>query len=404
MKTYLETLREFFVSLRLTVALLILSMLLVFVATLDQVNLGIWAVQEKYFRSFVVFWSFPDSGLAVPIFPGGYVIGGLLLINLICAHLYRFAFTWRKLGIQLAHAGLILLLLGEFFTGLWQRESYMRLDTGETKSYSESFHGVELVVMDTTEASFNRVVAIPEALLEQKPAFQHPALPFRLEVKAHYPNAMLERRNTLKPAAPAAGAATTGAGTELAVIPLPITYKHNDRNNPAAIVELLGSEGSMGTWMVSSLLIEPQVFTYQGRTWQIHLRSKRTYHPFTLTLKKFSHDKYPGTEIPRNFSSLVTVRSDDGKDDREVLILMNSPLRYRGQTFYQAGFDNNDTTTVLQVVRNPSWLLPYISCVLMFVGLLLQFSFSLAGMFRKRRQAAAAAAGTAPGNLTAPAR
>ena len=29
-------------------------------ATLDQVNLGIWAVQEKYFRTFVVHWQVGD--------------------------------------------------------------------------------------------------------------------------------------------------------------------------------------------------------------------------------------------------------------------------------------------------------------------------------------------------------
>ena len=54
---------------------------LVFAATLDQVNLGIWAVQEKYFHSLFVLAKFGD--LPVPVFPGGYLIGGLLLIALI---------------------------------------------------------------------------------------------------------------------------------------------------------------------------------------------------------------------------------------------------------------------------------------------------------------------------------
>jgi hypothetical protein len=60
--------------------------------------------------------------------------------------------------------------------------------------------------------------------------------------------------------------------------------------------------------------------------------------------------------------------------------------------FYQAGFENNDRTTVLQVVRNPSWLLPYISCALMSVGLLIQFGLHLVGFVRRRASAAAAAA------------
>jgi hypothetical protein len=64
---------------------------------------------------------------------------------------------------------------------------------------------------------------------------------------------------------------------------------------------------------------------------------------------------------------------------------MNNPLRYAGLTFYQASFENNDRTTILQVVRNPSWLLPYIACGLMTVGLLLQFGIHLVGFVTKRR-------------------
>jgi hypothetical protein len=383
-KPLLESLKAFFLSLRLTVVLLILSMLLVFVATLDQVNLGIWAVQEKFFRSWVVYWTWPKLGLAVPVFPGGYLLGGLLLINLVCAHVFRLSFTWRKVGLQLAHGGLILLLVGELLTGLWQRESFLRMDQGETKSYSEAYTATELALVDVTDAAEDRVVIFPEELLAKKPVSQHPALPFRVAVKAYFPNASVERRMGT---APAAGipTATQGAGVQLAVIPLTITYHRNERNTPAALLELTGTEGALGTWMVSIQLAEPQRVTYQGRTWEISLRSKRTYHPFSLTLLRFSHDKYPGTEIPRNFSSRVRLRSDDGRDDREVTILMNSPLRHDGLTLYQAGFDNNDSTTILQVVRNPSWLLPYISCAMLFVGLMLEFSLALAGHFRRRR-------------------
>jgi hypothetical protein len=373
-KETLLTLRAFFVSLRLTVVLLILGMLLVFVATLDQVNLGIWAVQAKYFRSLAVFWPIPGTGIAIPVFPGGYLIGGFLLVNLIAAHLYRFSFTWKEAGSQLTHGGLILLLLGELFTGLWQEESYLRLDQGETKAYSESFHAHELVLIDVTDPETDRVVAVPEDLLRQGRTLQYAGLPFRVAVRAFHPNAALEMR---KPGATTVSPATVGVGPQIVLMPLQMTYKPNEQNLPAAFIELLPAEGALGTWLVSPMLGEPQRFTHEGRTWTIALRPKRHYHSFALTLLKFSHDRYPGTEIPRNFSSRVRVRSDDGVDDREVLIFMNNPLRYRGLTFYQAGFDNNDTTTVLQVVRNPSWLIPYISCVAMFIGLMLQFGITL---------------------------
>jgi hypothetical protein len=43
-----------FSSLRLTVVLLALSMMLVFMATLAQTRLGIWEVMSRYIRTFVV--------------------------------------------------------------------------------------------------------------------------------------------------------------------------------------------------------------------------------------------------------------------------------------------------------------------------------------------------------------
>ena len=58
---------------------------------------------------------------------------------------------------------------------------------------------------------------------------------------------------------------------------------------------------------------------------------------------------------------------------RDVLIYMNQPLRYGGRTFYQASFGKGDTLSVLQVVENPGWLLPYISCALVALGLVVHF-------------------------------
>jgi cytochrome c biogenesis protein ResB len=135
------------------------------------------------------------------------------------------------------------------------------------------------------------------------------------------------------------------------------------------------------------MLVQPQTFDYAGRTWRLAMRFERAYKPYSLTLLKFSHDRYIGTEIPKNFASKVRLHSEDGSTDREVLIYMNNPLRYDGLTFYQAGFDNNDTTTVLQVVKNPSWILPYIACIMMGVGLLIQFGIHLFAFVAKRRAA-----------------
>ncbi|OHE86447.1 MAG: ResB protein required for cytochrome C biosynthesis, partial [Verrucomicrobia bacterium RIFCSPLOWO2_12_FULL_64_8] len=254
---------------------------------------------------------------------------------------------------------------------------------GETKSYSESQLTNELAVIDTTDPQFDEVVAIPTALLEKSAPIQHPRLPFRLQPKVSYPNAGLHMRSEA-PNAPPSGA-DQGFGPRLIVQPLRITYKPDERNTPAALVELAGADGPLGTWLVSTLLEEPQTVTFQGRNWALVLRAKRYYRPFTLSLLKVTHDKYPGTEIPKNFSSRVRLRADDGRVDREVLIYMNNPLRYGGLTFYQYQMDAASHTSALQVVRNPSWRLPYVACVLMGAGLVIQFGIHLFGFVRKRR-------------------
>lgn len=379
MKDFLLRLRDFFVSLKLTVVLLVFGMLLVFAATLDQVNLGIWAVQEKYFRSFIVYGRF--GNFAVPMFPGGYLIGGLLLINLVAAHIYRFRFTWRKTGIQLAHFGLILLLLGELFTGLLQEDYQMRIGRDETVNFAESFRDVELAITDVSDAEFDEVVAIPSPLLEQGRPIQHPKLPFRVIPKSYYPNSIVQMRPEN---APPSGA-TAGLGQRLVAAPQPITYRDNERNLPTAFVELVGADGSLGTYLVSMHLARPQIFEHAGRQYKIALRVRRLYQPFSLTLKELRHDVYPGTEIPKNFSSRVQLKTPDGREDREVLIFMNNPLRYGGQTFYQYQMDRNSGFTVFQVVRNPSWLMPYIACTLMTLGLTIQFGFHLVGFIGRRR-------------------
>jgi ABC-type transport system involved in cytochrome c biogenesis permease subunit len=383
--------RDFFVSLKLTVALLALSIVLIFWATVAQVDLGIWAVQEKFFRSFFVFGHVGEA--PVPVFPGGYFIGGLLLINLIAAHIYRFKLTWRKTGIFITHVGLILLLIGELLSGLLQEDFQMRLEEGQTKNYSESYRLNELAIIDTTDPKTDEVVAIPEEHLARGETIQYPKLPFRVATKVYYPNAMLQMRDQAPNAPPSP--ATTGFGQRLAVTPLPVTYKQDEHNFPTAAVELIGPEGSLGTWLVSTQLGMPQRFDYGGRTWEITFRPQRSYKPFQLTLLKFSHDVYPGTNIPKNFSSRIRVSTPDGRDDREVLIYMNNPLRYAGLTFYQASFEEgNDKVTILQVVRNPGWMLPYISCLLMALGLMAQFGMHLFGFADKRSSARSAGAWT----------
>src|ERR671931_470504 len=88
--------------------------------------------------------------------------------------------------------------------------------------------------------------------------------------------------------------------------------------------------------------------------------------------------------MARNFSSRVHLSDPSGNVDRDVLIWMNHPLRYAGETFYQQSFLRGDMGTVIQVVRNPGWLIPYISCTMVGLGMLIHFGMALLAFLKKQ--------------------
>jgi hypothetical protein len=380
---------RFFTSLRLTVVLLGLGLVLVFIGTLAQVHEGLYQAQVRYFKSWFIWGpTFGDTTVPIP-FPGGYLIGTLLLINLLAAHIKRFQFTVKKIGIHLTHGGLILLLLGQLLTDLFSTESAMRLAEGEVKNYSEDFRDNELVVIDKSDERQDRVISIPEAVVAKKGEIRDERLPVTLRVKEYWENSALPERPEAK-AIPVA--ATTGFGVGAHIQPLPPVVSPDERNVPSALIEVLTSQGSLGTWLVSCWTSARQEFAIAGRTYQLALRFSRYYKPFSLRLLEFRHERYRGTDIPKNFQSRVRIENPAGGENREVDIYMNNPLRYNGETYYQAGFDKfNDQRankiTILQVVHNPSWLTPYLSCALVFFGLVIQFLMHLGGFIRKSKTA-----------------
>lgn len=193
---------NFLTSLRLTVALLVLCVILVFLGTVAQVHEGLWEAQTRWFKSFVVIRNAGDAWWVPPFFPGGYTLGFGLLFNLLAAHIMRFQLTWKKFGIQLTHAGVILLLAGQLFTDLFSRESFLRFTEGESMSYSEAHRQSELVVrIPASDApGKDQVIRFPEADVARKDKLQHANLPLEILVKEYGENADVFSQERLREA------------------------------------------------------------------------------------------------------------------------------------------------------------------------------------------------------------
>ena len=391
----MKSLFQFFSSLKLTVVLLSFSLILIFFGTLDQVQYGIWHTQELYFESFMVVWAFPEHAplgqhlhwIRIPM-PGGYLLGGMLLINLLAAHFTRFKLSWAKCGIFLIHSGLILLLISELMTDILAVESQMPVDEGGTSNYSQGFRENELVFIDRSHPEHDSVHTIPASLLKPGKRIDVPNTPLSIRTVRYHGNAEIGRATS---GSPAESIATRGAAVHMGIIvnPKPETYSEDEINTVTAFIEVIKGEDSLGTWLVSNVMDErfpPQMVDAGDRSFEIALRFTRHYYPFEIELIDFKHEKYPGTEVPFNFSSEVKVTHQDSTKNQKALIYMNHPLRYEGLTFFQASFANQDKTSIFQVVRNPGWLLPYLSVLLMGLGMCAQFGMHFFKFLGKQRR------------------
>jgi hypothetical protein len=405
-----------FTSLKLTVTLLAFAIVLVFIGTLAQVDEGLYNAQSHYFRQWVVL-GLHVFGKKIPlILPGGYLIGTLLLLNLLAAHIYRFQLSVKKIGIQLAHAGVILLLVGQLVTDMLARETQINFTEGAARNYSESATDYELIV-----TSGDVVTAIPAKLLQPGDTLKIDSLPFAIHVKSFWKNsAEPQFRAPMMQNAPPI--ASNGVALNFDFTPLPDVKTMDEKNVPTTVIELTGPSGSLGSWAVSGWttdlalvaalqasyaqqtgadmakkiagqLVAPQSIEFNDKKFTFMMRPTRTYHPFSLTLLKATHTVYAGTDIPKDFRSRVQLQNPKTGENREVEISMNHPLRYAGLTFYQYQMTAGDLveragetpSSVLQVVRNPGWLTPYIGCALVGAGLVIQFMFHLVGFISKRK-------------------
>jgi len=465
---------EYFRSLKLTVILLALSMVLVFAGTLAQIDKGIWSVMDQYFRCFIAridlpiffprHWNIPN--IWIP-FPGGYLIGWLLTLNLLVVHSATFKvlakgrrrmagilvlllgvvvvlgvmFGWgtasvaateddafwrvflrlgrgtvaalvlyaacvllynKRAGMVLLHAGIIFLLVGEFFTALFAVEATMTIKEGETVNFLDRSQQLELAFIDTSDPQTDKVTVIPQKQLKDGHTISPGGLPFDIKVHRYMRNSNSPQPlQNVPPQVKADYPQYEGYGSRLYVgEQREISGASGARNAPAVDVELINRESgkSLGRyiltiWMYPNFVNRawdmPTNFTVDGKSYTAYFRFRREYarapsgNPYSIQLLDFVHEKYEGTQMPKDFASRIRLVNEGDGVDRELRIWMNNPLRYARRTFYQSGYLPNDGGTVLQVVRNDTWMIPYLSCMIVFVGMAAQFGQSFNRYRRK---------------------
>lgn len=313
----------------------------------------------------------------------GAAAGGVLLGG--CVVLFR-----RQAGMVLLHAGIVLMMANELVVYGLHSEAHMRLRVGEGAPYAVDNRTAELAVIDPSDPREDDVVVVPGSLLRAGRRVCHDLLPFDVDVLSYMPNSEIVGAFAGQaPGAIGPNPATRGDGMRARAVPRSPASGVAESQSvdvPSAYVKLCDKRGgaAIGTWLVS-VYLNPQSVEVGGRAYRVSLRftqrylySKGSRTPFSIRLKEFRHTKYPGTDRPKDFSSFVRLVDPDRGVDRDVRIWMNNPLRYADKTLYQASFDpEDDQVTVLQVVHNTGWMIPYVACMIVATGMLSHFAISL---------------------------
>ncbi|MEN1679394.1 MAG: cytochrome c biogenesis protein CcsA [Planctomycetota bacterium] len=331
-------------------------------------------------------WRLDEAGLRILWqLVKGTAAAGILLAA--CVLLFA-----KRGGMVLLHGGIVLMMVGEAITGFMAEEATMRIDEGQTVNYAYDIREAELAFTDASNPDEVRVTVIPQSLIARAAGgapIGDAALPFDVRVEEFNIHSRLFNARPKEE-----NPATKGVGLQVIAQPAaPVSGVDNEEVNVASTyVELLSKETgeSLGTYLGHNFHDQEQAVDAGEKTYGMELRYKRVYKPYSVKLHDFSFTRYPGTEIAKDFRAEVRLIDPSKSVDRDVAIWMNNPLRYGGDTLYQSRFDQrSEETTYLQVVTNGVWLVPYLSCQIVLVGMLWHFGQSLQTFARRRIEEAA---------------
>ena len=277
----------------------------------------------------------------------------LLALNVLCCTLERFSLRVERLGAEISHIGLVLVLLGGAVTGYFGQRTSLTLRVGQQ---SDRFHanrehpGFALRLDDfkltLAEANKNLVVCIPPKGACRK----YPAIPgrayqatpdYRITVLKFYPNWRVSQ-NKVEGAFNASDEAL----------------------NPALQVEVNGRSSVESTWLFA-----------QYPAMQLNPKMPKDVNLFF---------EYADRGQVADFASTVSVIAD-GQTVTSKTIRVNDPLRYGGYSFYQSQYNPRDLQwTGLEVVRDPG--VPVVNIGFCMVILGITFSFYIKPYFARREE------------------
>ena len=310
-----------------------------------------------------------------------------IAVYVACLFLFK-----RKAGMVLLHIGIMGLMLNEIWVTTIHKEHRLTVAEGETSSEVNDIRYYEMAIIDVSDSEVDRVITVPAQKLARLEPISSPELPFDIRCVEYLRNSVIGSGGA-SPGNPAT--AGLGVGKPFREVePISGTAAAKGIDMPTAYVELFDKKnaGSLGIYAISMNRNDEFAdrVTVDGKDYHILLRVETLHKPYQVTLKDAIREDYPGSDKPKYFGSEVTIDDSSTGEVTSQRIFMNNPLRYGGETFYQAHMfestPGGPQVSVFQVVTNVGWMIPYVCCMFTVVGLLGQFVQSLLAYLNKQIQ------------------
>lgn len=128
-------------------------------------------------------------------------------------------------------------------------------------------------------------------------------------------------------------------------------------------VFISGSQGDEG---------KPAVANFSNGNVAVAYGAKQVQLPFSIQLKDFIMERYPGTNSASSYASEVTLVDPGNNLVRDKRIFMNNILDYNGYRFFQSSFDQDELGTYLSVNHDaPGTWISYLGYILLTLGMVL---------------------------------
>ena len=385
---WIRSLADVLSSFGLSCTLLIFLALLTWLGTLEQVDKGLYDVQRRYFESlYVVHRAGP---VPLPL-PGGMLVMAVLAVNLVMGGIVRIRKGTATMGVLVTHVGILMLLGAGYVKSFHSEDGHTTLYEGQSSNVFQSYNRWELAIRQPLgDGRLREIVAPQEDFIGAKglqPAtLASGELPFDVELRFFTPNARVLPKGPM--------VRTTMPVIEgFFISPLPVE-KDNETNVAAVVATVIDkASGARQEAILDGFARQPWTVSIAGQEWGLELRREQYLMPFTVALDDFKKEDHPRLNMPKSFSSDVTVIEDGS--ERPVKISMNEPLRRDGLVLYQASWGPSNARpgdplfSTLAVVRNPADHYPLYACIVIAAGLVLHFSRKLVRHIRSQGPRAA---------------